>query len=102
MSQKDDYFAMMVSRFKRWDAEFGMLGEKSGQMGGATDAQFDEQLKALRASRDATYKKLQEIRTASESGWRSLQAAVDPAWASIRLALDQAAFQSKARAKAPR
>jgi hypothetical protein len=100
MSLKDEYFAMMVSRFKRWDAELGMLGDKGGQAGGAADAQFDEQLKALRATRNATYSRLQEIRTASESGWRSLQAVVDPAWASMRTALDQASSQAKRREKA--
>jgi hypothetical protein len=99
MSLKDDYFAMMVSRFKRWDAEFGMLGEKGGQ---TSDAQFEEQLKALRASRDAAYKRLQEIRTASESGWRSLQAVVDAAWIPMRIALDQASSQAKLREKAAR
>ena len=92
MSLKDEYFAMMVSRFKRWDAELGMLGEN----GGAADARFDEQLKTLRATRNATYSRLQEIRTASESGWRSLQAVVDPAWASMRMALDQAKLREKA------
>jgi hypothetical protein len=97
MSLKDEYFAMMVSRFKRWDAELGMLGEKGGQSSGAADAQFDEQLKALRASRNAAYSRLQEIRSASESGWRSLQAVVDPAWISMRMALDQASSQAKKR-----
>jgi len=102
MSLKDEYFAMMVSRFKRWDAELGMLGEKGGQTSGAADAQLDEQLEALRATRNATYSRLQEIRTASESGWRSLQAAVDPAWTSMRTALDQASSQAKLREKAAR
>lgn len=102
MSLKDEYFAMMVSRFKRWDAELGMLGEKGGQASSAADAQFDAQLKALRATRNATYSRLQEIRTASESGWRSLQAAVDPAWTSMRTALDQASSQAKLREKAAR
>lgn len=95
MSMKDDYFAMMVSRFKRWDAEFGMLSEKGGQMSDAAVAQYDEQLKAMRASRDAAYKNLQDIRTASESGWRGMQAGVDAAWVSMRHALDTASTQSK-------
>ena len=102
MSLKDEYFAMMVSRFKRWDAELGMLSEDGGQASDAEYARLGEQLKALRASRDAAYKKLQEIRTASESGRRSLQAAVDPAWMSMRTALDQAVSQSKVREKAAR
>ena len=97
MSMKDDYFARMVSQFKRWDAEFGVLSEKGGQMSDAANAQYDEQLKALRANRDATYRKLQEIRTASESAWRAMQAGVDAAWVSMKKALDEASSQSRKR-----
>ena len=95
MSMKDDYFAMMVSQFKRWDAEFGMLSAKGGQMSDAAGAQYDEQLSAMRASRDAAFKKLQDIRTASESAWRGMQSGVDAAWVSMKNALDQASFQSR-------
>ena len=95
MSMKDEYFAMMVSQFKRWDAEFGMLSAKGGQMSAAADAQFDEQLTAMRASRDAAFKKLQEVRTASESAWRGMQTGVDAAWVSMKNSLDQASFQAK-------
>lgn len=98
MSMKDDYFAMMVSQFKRWDTEFGMLSEKGAQMSESANAQFDEQLKAMRASRDAAYKKLQEIRTAGESGWRGMQAGVDAAWASMKLALAKASTQTRKQA----
>lgn len=98
MSLKDEYFTRMVSQFKRWDAEFGMLSEKGGQMSEAANAQFDEQLRAMRASRDAAYKNLQEIRTASESSWRRMESGVDTAWVSIRNALDQASGRSKKRA----
>lgn len=95
MSIKDEYFAMMVSRFKRWDAEFGMLSDRSGQMSEIAAARHEEQLKAMRASRDATYKQLQEIRTAGESAWRGMQAGVDAAWVSMRSALDRAASQPR-------
>ena len=92
MGMKEDYFAMMVSQFKRWDAQLGMLSEKTGETSGSADA---EQLKAMRVSRDAAYKKLQEIRTASESAWRGMQAGVDAAWVSMKSALDKASSQSR-------
>jgi hypothetical protein len=95
MSMKDDYFAMMVSQFKRWATEFGMLSEKGGQLSDVASAQFDEQRKAMRASRDAAYKKLQEIRTASESAWRGMQAGVDTAWDSMKHALQTASSHSR-------
>lgn len=95
MSMKDDYFATMVSQFKRWDAEFGMLSAKGGQLSATADAQYDEQLSAMRASRDAAFKKLQDIRTASESAWRGMQAGVDAAWVSMENALKLASLQSR-------
>ena len=30
MSLKDEYFAMMTSQFRRWDARFGMLTDHPG------------------------------------------------------------------------
>jgi hypothetical protein len=95
MGMKEDYFAMMVSQFKRWDAQLGMLSEKGGQIGGAADDRYAEQLKTMRASRDDAYKKLQEIRTASQSAWRGMQTGVDAAWVSMKSALDKASSQSK-------
>ena len=95
MSMKDDYFAMMTSQFRRWDAGFGMLSEKGEQMSTDAAALYNEQLKAMRVNRDAAYKKLQEIRTASESAWRGMQAGVDEAWASMKNALDKASSQAK-------
>ena len=91
MSLKDEYFAKMASQFKRWDAQFGMLADEDGLAGTAPNAQYVEQLRAMRANRDATYKQLQEILTASESAWRGMQSVVDTAWLSMKIALDQAA-----------
>ena len=56
---------------------------------------YDEQNKAMRASRDAANKKLQEIRTASESAWQKMQAWMDSAWTSMKNALDKATSQFK-------
>jgi len=89
MSLKDDYYATMVSQFKRWDARFSMLTEPGGETITMADARHTEQ-KTMRANRDAAYRKLQEIRTASESAWRSLQSEVDERWLSIEDALNRA------------
>lgn len=95
MSLRDEYFAKMVSKFKSWDAEFGMLADRSEQMSGDARVPYDEQLGKLRANRDAAYKKLQEIRTAGESAWRSLQAGLDAAWGPLRIALDRLSTELK-------
>jgi phage terminase small subunit len=95
MSMKDDYFTMMVSQFKRWDAEFGMLTAMGGQMSDGASALVDEQRRVMLANRDAAYKLLQEIRAASEAAWRSKQAGVDAAWDSMKHALDKVSSQVK-------
>lgn len=94
MSLKDEYFAMMTSQFRRWDARFGMLTEDTGTTITAVDARYDQQIKAMRAERDVAFRKLQEIRTANESAWRGMQAGVDEAWISLKNALDTAVTES--------
>jgi hypothetical protein len=97
MSLKDEYFAMMTSQFRRWDARFGMLTEPVGPTIAGADARYDGQIKAMRADRDVAYRKLQEIRTANESAWRGMQAGVDEAWISLKNALDTAVTESGKR-----
>jgi uncharacterized coiled-coil DUF342 family protein len=49
------------------------LKAKSEQASAEARAKFDEQLKAMRGSRDAASKKLQEMRAASESAWQHIE-----------------------------
>lgn len=65
MSKKDEYFTTMESQIRKWDAEVDKLRARSDQMSADARVKYDEQLKAMRANRDAANKKLQEIRTAS-------------------------------------
>ena len=90
VSMKDEYFAMMTSQFRRWDARFGLLTDEAGPTIAAADVRYDARIKTMRANRDVAYRKLQEIRTANESAWRSMQAGVDEAWTSLKNALDKA------------
>ncbi len=95
MSKKDEYFAMMEGQIKKWDAEVDKLRVKGEQMSADASAKYAEQLKAMRANRDAAYKKLQEIRTANESAWQHMQSGIDSAWDSMKNALDKASSQFK-------
>jgi hypothetical protein len=97
VSIKDEYFAMMTSRFRQWDARFGVLTERADPAISSIDARYDERMKVIRANRDIAHRKLQEIRTANESGWRRMQAEVDDAWISVKNALDTAVAESEKR-----
>ena len=95
MSKKDEYFTMMESQIKKWDAEVDKLRAKSGQMSAEARVKYEEQLKAMRANRDAAHKKLQEMRTATEAAWQHAQSGMDAAWASMKNALEKASSQFK-------
>ena len=95
MSKKDEYFAKMESQIKKWDTEVDKLRAKSEQMGAEARAKFADQLKAMRANRDAAFKKLAELQGASESAWQHMQAGVDEAWQSMKNALEKASAKLK-------
>ena len=57
MSKKDEYFAMMEAQIKKWDAEVDKLRARSHEMSAEARVKYDEQIKAMRASRDAANKK---------------------------------------------
>jgi len=92
---KDEYFAMMTSQLRSWDARFGILTEDARPA--ATDARYDGRIKAMRADRDVAHRQLQEIRKASESAWRGMQSGMDDAWISIKRALDAAVVEAGKR-----
>ena len=95
MSKKDEYFARMESQIKRWDTEVDKLRAKSDQMSAEARAKFADQLKTMRANRDAAFKKLAQLQGASESAWQQMQAGVDEAWTSMRNALEKASSKFK-------
>ena len=95
MSKKDEYFQMMESQMKKWDAEVDKLRAKSHQISADARVKYDEQLKAMRANRDAAHKKLEEMKTASESAWQNMQSGMDSAWTSMKSALEKASSQFK-------
>jgi uncharacterized coiled-coil DUF342 family protein len=95
MSKKDEYFAMMESQIRKWDAEVDKLKAGSDLMSAEARIKYEEQLQAMRANRDAANRKLQEMRTASEAAWQNMQAGMDGAWASMKNALEKASAQFK-------
>ena len=95
MSKKDEYFTMMESQIRKWDAEVDKLRAKSAEVSADARIKYEEQLKAMRANRDAAHKKLQEMRTATEAAWQHAQSGMDAAWASMKNALEKASSQFK-------
>ena len=95
MSKKDEYLARMESQLKKWDTEFDRLRAKSEQMSAEARAKFADQLKAMRANRDAAFRKLTELQGTSESAWQHMRAGVDEAWETMKNALEKASSKFK-------
>jgi hypothetical protein len=95
MTKKDEYLSMMEAHIKKWDAEVDKLRAKGEQMSAEARVKYAEQIKAMRANRDAAYKKLHEMRAANESAWQHMQSGIDTAWDSMKNALDKASSQFK-------
>lgn len=62
MSKNDEYFTMMESQIRKWDAEVDKLRARNDQMSADAHANYDEQYKAMRANRGAAHKNLQNPR----------------------------------------
>jgi hypothetical protein len=93
MSKKDEYFAK--SQIKKWDAEVDKLNAKAKQMSAEARAKYDEQLSAMRASRNCRLQEIAGIAHGQWSAWQQMEAGVDAAWTSMRKALDKASSQFK-------
>lgn len=90
MGAKNDYFSIIELQLKKWDAKLEKLNNKTVEMNSYVRAMYDEQLKAMRVNRDATYARLQKMRTANESAWRHMRTEMDASWDALKSALNMA------------
>ena len=95
MSKKDDYVSLMESQMKRWDEAVDQMTKKGQQIGAEAKAEYEKQVKAMRAERDRAYEKLQALRASNESAWQTMQSGVESAWTSMQTALDKARSKYK-------
>ena len=90
MSKNAEYVTRMETQLKKWDADVDALAAKGEQASDATKAAYREQVKTLRANRDATNRKFQEIRVASEEAGEKMQAGMQAAWETMQKSLEKA------------
>ena len=90
MSMNTEYVARMETQLKKWDADVDALAAQGEKASADARAAYHEQIKDLRASRDAAQKKFQEIRVASESAGEQMQAGMKAAWETMQKALEKA------------
>jgi hypothetical protein len=89
MSKKDEYMAQMQLRLKQWDAEIDALTNKASEFGAEARDKYYDQLKIMRASREAVSQKMHEITSASEAAWQEMQKGMESAWDSMKVAMEK-------------
>lgn len=89
MGKNTEYVTRMETQLKKWDADVDALAAKSEKASAQARAAYHEQIKNLRASRDAAQKTFQEIRVASESAGARMQAGMEMAWETMQKALEK-------------
>jgi uncharacterized protein YhaN len=89
MSKKDDYMAQMQAQLKKWDAEIDSMTAKANEIGAEARDKYYDQLKTIRASREAITHKMQEVTSASEAAWQEMQKGMETAWDSMKTAMEK-------------
>ena len=90
MGANADYVTRMKSQLKQWDADLDALNAKGALASADARIVYDEQVDALRASRDAAQKSLQQMRAAGESAGAPMKDAMEAAWKAMQKTLERA------------
>jgi 2-oxo-4-hydroxy-4-carboxy--5-ureidoimidazoline (OHCU) decarboxylase len=89
MAKNAEYVTKMETQLKKFDADVDALAAKGEKANDAARAAYHEQIKGLRANRDAAQKTFQQIRTASESAGEQMRAGMEVAWETMQKALQK-------------
>ena len=89
MSKKDEYMAQLQFQLKQWAAEIDALTNKANEFGAEARDKYYDQLKIMRASREAVSQKMHEITSASEAAWQDMQKGIESAWDSMKSAMEK-------------
>ena len=89
MGANAEYVAKMKEQLKKWDADLDALAARGEQANEDARAACQEQVKALRASRDAAQKSFVQMRAAGEKAGAQMKHGMESAWTTLRKGLDK-------------
>ena len=84
MSKNSEYVTAMQTRMRQFDKDVDAL---SAEAGAKARAAYDEQVRDLRASRDAAQQTFLRLQEASESADARMHAGMQAAWDTMQAAL---------------
>jgi len=92
MSRNSEYVADMQARMKQFDKDVDAL---SAEAGAKARAAYDEQVKLVRASRNAAHEQLLQLQAASETAGAAMHAGMTTAWETMQAALERVSADLK-------
>ncbi len=90
MATKEEYQAKMEAQLKDVTAKLAELMAKADSAQASAKAQYQDQIKHLRAKLNETQGRLQQVKTSSGEAWITLKEGTEKAWGELRGALDNA------------
>jgi hypothetical protein len=89
MGANAEYVARMKEQLKNWDDELDALTARGEKASGEAREACREQMKALRAGREAAQKSFVQMRAAGEKAGAQMKHGMDSAWTAIKKGLDK-------------
>lgn len=90
MTMQTDYLATMAAQMKQWDANVDLLAAEGEKATAQARTAYQEQIKALRAGREAAQKTFDQVRAASDAATQQMQAGMTVAWDNLQKSLASA------------
>lgn len=90
MADKEIYEKKLQAQLDEWKAEMEKLQAKARGASADAQAEYDEQVKKLRAHRDEMAQQMKKLNDASGDAWEDVRKGVDSAWDSMSEAMKSA------------
>jgi len=87
MGKNAEYVAKMETQLKKWDADVDALAAEGEKASAKARVAYADQIKSLRATRDAAQQSFQKVRAASEAAAAQMQAGMEAAWETMQKSL---------------
>lgn len=96
MSEKrDEYVEKLKAKLDEWNTKIDALQAKADHVKPDMKAEYQSQLRNIKAKRDKAQGKLNELRETSKNAWEDLKAGAESAWEDLAEAVRSATSRYK-------
>ena len=97
MSSRDEYLEKFKAKLDEWNADIGKLEERARDAQAEMQAEYREQLEALRRARDEALKEYDKVQGAAVDAWDAIAQGADKAWQAWTDAFEDARTKLKSK-----